>query len=360
MKSSVKVVTPILLTSNSCKKLTKHHHHHRRNGNNNILHDSDAYLFQDYKCTTTNKYDGMMKEGCGKSDGSNMTYYTRSSSGGYSSCRGGSSHVQEEGEGGGDVIGSSESVAVASSYNEEEESSFSKGRKGSIDPPGQDDDEESYISGCNDDDDSSSDINSDSDYCDSNISTKRNVPSTQDKMLVELLQENEMLRESINSIRIDFEKMLHQIQHDDNDRLGLGDSISTCTDNSGISNCLRQIEYVKIQTMERMRSLLEGGKFLENKDKEEDGKNDNDYASKEEKQLHQDLLDSSSSSGEDQCVVDLLREENERLCKFVCVYIFWPLLYYRFLHVGFDFTRVFFVCVSPLFLIPFFSSLFLQ
>ncbi|KAL7442382.1 hypothetical protein ACHAXM_008379 [Skeletonema potamos] len=113
------------------------------------------------------------------------------------------------------------------------------------------------------------------------------------KELVILLDENESLRGNINDLRREFEAMLKQMQAIADGRECFDDERSIQTEDSRVSHCLRKIDELKIQALEKFKKVAEN---REDDKKEELAKKERDIASFEA------------------CIEDLLCE-NERLFK---------------------------------------------
>ena len=96
----------------------------------------------------------------------------------------------------------------------------------------------------------------DSDYEDDNPKDDQINKFT--KELVILLDENESLRGNINGLRLDFESMLRQMKMiaDEDDTIDDEQSIQT-DDNSRVSHCLRKIDEMKIQALEKFKKVTE-------------------------------------------------------------------------------------------------------
>jgi hypothetical protein len=112
----------------------------------------------------------------------------------------------------------------------------------------------------------------DSDYEDDNPKDDQINKFT--KELVILLDENESLRGNINGLRLDFESMLKQMKMiaDEDEATDDEQSIQT-DDNSRVSHCLRKIDEMKIQALEKFKKVTEkhqGEKNAELAKKEKD------------------------------------------------------------------------------------------
>ncbi len=133
---------------------------------------------------------------------------------------------------------------------------------------------------------------------------KKNEPGSQDdqgsddqvikftKELVKLLDENKSLRGNINDLRREFEAMLKQMSviAGENES-AFGDESSVQSDDSRVSHCLRKIDKLKLEALEKFKEVAEN--HQDDKD-EELAKKEKDIKSFEE------------------CIEDLLCE-NERL-----------------------------------------------
>jgi len=77
------------------------------------------------------------------------------------------------------------------------------------------------------------------------------------KELVILLDENESLRGNINDLRREFEAMLKQMQAIADGSEAFDDEQSIQTDDSRVSHCLRKIDELKIQALEKFKKVAE-------------------------------------------------------------------------------------------------------
>lgn len=87
------------------------------------------------------------------------------------------------------------------------------------------------------------------------------------KELVKLLDENESLRGNINDLRREFEAMLKQMQviAGENES-AFGDESSVQSDDSRVSHCLRKIDKLKLEALEKFKEVAEN--HQDDKDKE--------------------------------------------------------------------------------------------